>query len=387
MQHAKQFGFFHLGSHLGSCANGLFVGVPRRHIEVFQPSDKFVILSHLISLLHGQKMDSDALNTFLTVHRGGGISSAAKVLHRSQPAISRRIALLEEELGVPLFERVAGRTVLSDAGRVMVPYAERAVAAARDAENAVRALAQPNSGPVALAVVGTLAGGLLSTMMKRFAGEHPDVNLTLRTATSTEVSDLIRRGEATIGLRYDRDTSRDLDCELLFAEPLQVVCAPDHRLAGGRVARLADLRDERWIGFPEIPGRREIAASHVSALFLTHGLGEVEWTPVDSLTAQKRLVEAGFGIALLSESHVAEELRSSTISTIRVGDLLAKHNIVMVRRRGGFLSAASRRLLEIIRIDYRETTSTRQRAGRPKPARAPNSKRARKGQIKRSRAP
>jgi DNA-binding transcriptional LysR family regulator len=165
------------------------------------------------------------------------------------------------------------------------------------------------------------------------------------------------------------------------------VCAPDHRLAGGRVARLADLRDERWIGFPEIPGRREIAASHVSALFLTHGLGEVEWTPVDSLTAQKRLVEAGFGITLLSESHVAEELRSSTISTIRVGDLLAKHNIMMVRRRGGFLSAASRRLLEIIRIDYRETTSTRQRAGRPKPARAPNSKRAQKGQIKRSRAP
>jgi DNA-binding transcriptional LysR family regulator len=78
-------------------------------------------------------MDSDALLTFLTVHRRGGISSAAKTLHRSQPAISRRIALLEQELGVPLFERIAGRTMLSDAGRVMVPYAERAVAAAQDA--------------------------------------------------------------------------------------------------------------------------------------------------------------------------------------------------------------------------------------------------------------
>jgi DNA-binding transcriptional LysR family regulator len=55
-------------------------------------------------------MDSDALNTFLVVHRSGGISSAAKALHRSQPAISRRIALLEQELGVPLFERVAGHT-------------------------------------------------------------------------------------------------------------------------------------------------------------------------------------------------------------------------------------------------------------------------------------
>jgi len=76
-------------------------------------------------------MDSDALNTFLVVHRRGGISNAAKALHRSQPAISRRIALLEQELGVPLFERVAGKTRLSDAGRVMVPYAERAVAAGR----------------------------------------------------------------------------------------------------------------------------------------------------------------------------------------------------------------------------------------------------------------
>jgi DNA-binding transcriptional LysR family regulator len=129
-------------------------------------------------------MDSDALNTFLMVHHRGGISNAAKALHRSQPAISRRIALLEQELGMPLFERVAGGTMLSDAGRVMVPYAERAVAAAQDAENAVRALARPNSGPVALAVVGTLAGGQLSAIMKRFAREHPDVKLTLRTSTS-----------------------------------------------------------------------------------------------------------------------------------------------------------------------------------------------------------
>ncbi|QPF82738.1 LysR family transcriptional regulator [Bradyrhizobium genosp. L] len=310
-------------------------------------------------------MDSDALNTFLVVHRRGGISNAAKVLHRSQPAISRRIALLEEELGVPLFERIAGRARLSDAGRVMVPYAERAVAAAQDAEHAVRALLRDNSGPVALAVTGTLAGGRLSKVIKRFARQHPDVDLTLRTATSGEVSDLIRRGEATIGLRYDRDRSGELDCEVLSAETLQVVCAPDHRLAGRRVARLADLRDERWIAFPEVPGRRDITAAHVFALFLTHGLGEIDWTAVDSLTAQKRLVEAGLGIALLAQSHAAEEMRAATIATIRVGNLAASHEIVAVTRRGGFLSAASRRLLEILRADFGKTrpTSTSRRNG------------------------
>jgi DNA-binding transcriptional LysR family regulator len=104
-----------------------------------------------------------------------------------------------------------------------------------------------------------------------------------------------------------------------------------------------------------VPGRREIAASHVFALFQVNGLGDVDWTPVDSLTAQKRLIEAGFGIALLSQSNAAEELASSALATIEVGDLVASHDVVAVTRRGGFLSAASRRLLEIIRAEYRGT--------------------------------
>ena len=143
----------------------------------------------------------------------------------------------------------------------------------------------------------------------------------------------------------------------LFAERLQVVCALDHPRAGRRIAKLAELRGERWIAFPAVPGRREITASHVFALFQTHGLGEIDWTPVDSLTAQKRLVEAGLGIALLSESNAGEELQHKTISTIGVGDLKASDDVVTVTRRGGFLSAAARRLLEIVRKEYRGTRS------------------------------
>src|SRR6185437_7299677 len=201
----------------------------------------------------------------------------------------------------------------------------------------------------------------------------------------TEVSHLIRRGEATIGLRYDRDKSRDLDCELLFTEPLQVVCAPDHPLAGTRVAKLADLRGERWIAFPEVPGHREISASHVFALFQTHGMGEIDWTPVDSLTAQKRLVEAGLGIALLSQSNAAEEFGSVAISTIQVGNLAASHDVVAVTRSGGFLSAASRRLLEIIRTDYGGEKSTGGASSRPKPVPRRSGKKTRKDRRPRAR--
>jgi DNA-binding transcriptional LysR family regulator len=300
-------------------------------------------------------MDSDDLKTFITVHRSGGFSHAAEILGRSQPAISRRIALLEEELSVPLFERVPGRSTLSQAGRVLIPYAERALAAMQDAEAAVRALVTGEAGPVSLAIVGTLAGTELTASLRAFAEDHPKVDLALRTASSAEISDLVRNGEAVIGLRYELDRSSDLDCEQLGAERLVIACAKDHPKSGRSLGKLAELRAERWIAFPEIPGKREITASHIFALFLTHGLGEVGWLPVDSLTAQKRLVEAGFGLALVPESSIAEELAHGTIGTISVRDLNATRPIAAVTRKGGFLSLAAKRLLDILKARYAST--------------------------------
>src|SRR5262249_38096966 len=159
----------------------------------------------------------------------------------------------------------------------------------RDAEEAVRSLTAAPSGPVALAVVGTLAGAQLTPVLKRFAARHPAVELTLRTAISVEVGDLVRRGGATIGLRYGRAPSPEVTSEGLGVERLIVVCATEHPLKGTCVPALAALRAMRWLGFPEVPGRREIWASHIVALFQAYGLGEPDWTPVDSLTAQKRL--------------------------------------------------------------------------------------------------
>lgn len=302
-------------------------------------------------------MDGEALNTFLAVHRERGFSNAARVLHRTQPAISRRIHQLEQELGVPLFERIAGGIALSQAGRVLLPYAERALAALQDAEAAVRALTAADAGPVALAIVGTLAGPGLTSVLRQFAAAHPGVDLTLRTARSVEVSELVRLGEATIGLRFEHDRSPDLHSDRLGAEPLLVVCAPNHRLAGHAVGSLATLRDERWVAFPEIPGQREIAASHVFGLFLALGLGEVAWTPVDSLTAQKRLVEAGFGVALMPGSSIAEERAAGTIAVIDAADLTAGVPVYAVTRRGGFLSAAAEGMLDLLRTAYAATLS------------------------------
>jgi DNA-binding transcriptional LysR family regulator len=293
-------------------------------------------------------MDSDALATFVAVHETGGFSAAAARLRRTQPAISRRIALLEAELGAPLFERTPGWVTLSSAGKVLLPYAERALAAVKDAEAAVRGLTAEGAGPVSLAVVGTLANSRLTAVLKAFAAAHPGVEIDLRTATSTEVSDLVRRGEAAIGLRYRTDRSEDLKSIPLAAERMVVVCAPEHPLACGDVAALAELAGETWLAFADAQGPDEPASQSILAQFAVRGLGDINWRAVDSLTAQKRLAEAGFGVVLLAESAVAEELERGSLALIGVDDLQAFNPVSAVVRRDGYLNAAAVRLLVLL---------------------------------------
>ena len=293
-------------------------------------------------------MDCEALRTFLAIRECGGFSAAAARLGRSQPAISRRIALLEAEVGAPLFERISTGVTLSAAGRTLVGHAERILAAVRDAEAEMAALRNEEAGPVSLTLVGTLAGARLTEVLRDFAQARPGVALTLRTATSAEVSELVRRGETMIGLRYLADRGSDLESTRVGGDRMAVVCSPGHPLAGSSVESLVSLAGEHWLAFPSSFAQRETFADNLFSQFQARGIGGLHWSAVDSLTAQKRLAEAGFGIALLPQTAVIEEMRTGSLSGIAVADLDAENPVFAVVRRGGYLNAAARSLLALL---------------------------------------
>jgi DNA-binding transcriptional LysR family regulator len=290
-------------------------------------------------------MDSEALATFLTVHRRGGVSAAASALARTQSAISRRIALLEEELGAPLFERIGRGLRLSQAGQALLPHAEKVAAALGDAAAAVEAAKSGAAGTVHIAAVGTLASSGLAAVLATLKSSLPDLDIRLQTATSAEVSEKVRAGDAAVGLRYYEDPSPDLLCKIIHHERLVIACAPAHPLAGKRLKSLVRLSGERWLAFPQQPRRAEPYAEAIFSQFLVRGVERIDWTAVDSLTAQKRLVEAGFGLALLQESAIAEEVGQGNLALIRVADLDVSVPVACVVRRSAFLSRATRALL------------------------------------------
>src|SRR5438128_5727141 len=165
-------------------------------------------------------VEVDQVEAFVAIVRRGGFTRAAAALHLSQPAVSRRLELLEREMGQPLFDRTRGGARLTEAGRTFVPHAEALLASMRDGLEAVQALNRADRGTVTLAMVGTLASTTLTARLRTFRHAHPQVRLALRTAISREVTALVRRGDAALGLRYFPDPDPDVVSLPLYKEAL-----------------------------------------------------------------------------------------------------------------------------------------------------------------------
>ncbi len=293
-------------------------------------------------------MTLDELNAFVTVAEAGGFTKASTILHRSQPAISRRIEMLEKSVGTALFERNGRHISLTRAGQSLLPFAEEALAAVQDGYRAVRESVDNADGTLTLAVVGTIADSYLVDVLRAFQIDFEAVGVDLRTANSREVSDLVRRGETAIGLRYFEDADPRLECTPLGSERLYVIVPADHRVRSRQRKDLKSFSSDRWLAFPTARDQPESYGSLLEAQLAACGIADPQITTVDSLTAQKRLVEAGFGIALMPKRNVYDEVRKGTLRLVGVDAVTAQLPVVLVERRGGLRGASSRALKELL---------------------------------------
>ena len=295
-----------------------------------------------------EEIPFDELLAFLTIAELGSFTRASRRLGRTQPAISRRIHQLEERVGTTLFDRAGRRVGLSEAGEILLPHAERAIAAVRDGVRAVRERREPGPTTLKLAIVGTLADSHLVDALRAFEEQHGERRVEIATSTSREVSALVKRGDAHLGLRYFSDPDAALASRRLGEERLVLIVSAGHRLRQSRLRKLEKLAGERWLGFPPEPGQVESFGHLLQRLLAAEGLAPSSVTVIDSLTAQKRLVEAGHGIALMPRSSVREELRLGSLRAIELPGQTLALPIVAVTRPEGFESPLASAFLELL---------------------------------------
>lgn len=248
-------------------------------------------------------MELRHLRYFLAVAEHLHFGRAAEALGIRQPPLSQQIRALEEELGVPLFERSSRHVALTAAGEAFRDHARQSLAHAEAARQAARRVGRGDTGEVALGYVGSATLTLLPQILRRFRDRYPDVTLTLRELTTTEQARALRAGNLDVGLL--RPPLADADAEALRVEPVgaeRLIAAlpAGHPLAHRRTLNVRDLAGQPFVLSPRElgPGLHDQILDYCRRAGFTPRVTQ-EAVQMQSIVA---LVGGGLGVSLVPAS-------------------------------------------------------------------------------------
>lgn len=192
---------------------------------------------------------------FMEVAQTGSVNQAAARLYVAASAVSRQITKLEDGLGTPLFERRRSGMTLTAAGERLAGHLRNTVLDAEQVLEQVRHLGGQAAGRVRVCCTEGFAGGFMPTLMRAFQAAQPASQIELHVGSPDEVSQLLLRGEADIGLKYVVAPEPGLRVEHAAPAPVLAVMSPDHPLARRRSVELADV-----VRHPLLVGSRGVTA-------------------------------------------------------------------------------------------------------------------------------
>lgn len=183
------------------------------------------------------------LEYFLGVVDHKSFSRAAEALFVTQPTLSTQIQELESQVGCPLFDRVGREIRLTEAGRILEPFARSAVQSAMGGQTAMRELRGLERGTIKIGA-SPFFNDQLPNIMNQFLAEYPNVKFIIKDITPIEIEQALARGELDLGLSLGPSTEDSKNCEVLLHSQLALVVSRKHRLAGKSEIRFAELDGE-----------------------------------------------------------------------------------------------------------------------------------------------
>jgi DNA-binding transcriptional LysR family regulator len=272
-------------------------------------------------------MDLASLRAFVEVAHRGSFSLAAESLFLTQPAISKRIAGLEEELDTRLFDRAGRQVLLTEAGRHLLPRAERIIHELTDIRRELGNLSGEVAGHLAMATSHHIGLHRLPVVLRRYTERYPQVALDIRFMESEKACQAVEHGELELAVvTLPLAPAEPLNSELIWRDPLRPVAGQDHPLAKQKKVSVKQLLTHPAV----LPTRgtytRTILEQRVSQLH-----GQVNCTlSTDYLETLKMMVSIGLGWSLLPETLLDEHLKPLDIPEL---DLTRSLGIVTHRKR------------------------------------------------------
>ena len=291
-------------------------------------------------------MENFRLKVFRTVAEVMSFRKAAEVLHLSQPAVSQQIRALEEEARVRLFDRAGSdghgsQIALTEAGRVLLVYANRAAATMAEAERALAALNHEVTGELRLGASTTVAQYLLPRILGAFLKQYPHVRMSVVSGNTEEIAEAVAEERVTLGIIEGPAMRRDVKTEPMAPDELVLIVSPAHawaqRKGGISAAELGTvplLLRERGSGSRRVVERAlKQAGLPLKSLKVAMEL--------DSTEAIISGVEAELGVGFVSRWAVGKVLRLGSVKVVKVVGLRIVREFSFVHVAGAEASGAA----------------------------------------------
>ena len=284
-------------------------------------------------------MDLASLEAFLAVADSGGFSAAGERLHLTQPAVSKRIAVLEGQLGRRLFDRIGREVALTEAGQALLPRARRILAELDDTRRALGNLDAEVGGRLSLATSHHIGLHRLPPLLRAFSRGHPRAALELQFLDSEQAWAQVLHGRVELALTTLGPAAAPLRTLPVWDDPLEFVVAPDHPLAARGEVALAELAAHPAV----LPDANTFTHRIVADRFAAAGLAPTLRMTTNAMETLKMLASVGLAWSVLPHTM----LDAQTI-VLRVPGVQLRRQLGCVTHAGRTLSNAARAFMALL---------------------------------------
>ncbi|WP_218081485.1 LysR substrate-binding domain-containing protein [Anthocerotibacter panamensis] len=273
----------------------------------------------------------------------GSFKRAAEVMYISQPAVSLQIQNLERGLGVPIFDRAGRKAELTQAGRLLLEYAQRLLTLAEEARRAIEDLDRLHGGSLTIGASQTTGTYLLPRLIGLFRQQYPDVAVQLHVLSTRRTAYGVAEGRFDLGVvggEPPEELEERLEIQPFAEDALVLVVPADHELCNRTRVNKHDLYNLKFIGLdPSSTTRKVIDEVLLQAGVDIHALRiEME---LSSIEAIKTAVQASLGVAFVSTTAIDKELRLGVLRQVAVQELEMRRTITLLTDPNRYMPRAA----------------------------------------------
>jgi DNA-binding transcriptional LysR family regulator len=277
-------------------------------------------------------VDIQKIESFLRAAESASLSEAAKQLHLSQPTISHHIKALEQELNVTLFNRSNVGLQITEAGRLLLPWARRLMHDTNDLREMMSSMQGDIVGELRIACSTTAGKYVLPQMAARFCQQYPGIHVRILACGPEQTTLNLLEGEAHIGVVSTELEETSLESQKFFQDVITLIVPSNHRWAFRKKIDPGELLEEPIIFREQTSGTRRVVLAELAKHDIS--LDDLNvFMELGNAEAIVRTVAAGYGISFVSSLASACPLERGNVADIEVDGMTLQRNIYMVRKR------------------------------------------------------